>query len=155
MRRHKSLIKLSREHHKGLLLAQLLKKDAPAYRGLPTDLQGKIEYAQKEWRTRILPHFDSEDNILFPLVINHDESIDMLIAEIKQEHIELKVLFAAISEEPNAKELLNKIGQMLESHIRKEERLLFQKLQSVIDDEKLDIIEKKLNSTISQGGLSC
>jgi hemerythrin-like domain-containing protein len=155
MRRHKSLIKLSREHHKGLLLAQLLKKDAPAYRGLPTDLQGKIEYAQKEWRTRILPHFDSEDNILFPLVINHDESIDMLIAEIKQEHIELKVLFAAISEEPNAEELLNKIGQMLESHIRKEERLLFQKLQSVIDDEKLDIIEEKLNSAVKQQGLNC
>ena len=53
MKRHESLAPLSREHHEGLILAQLLKKGAPAYRGLPTDLAGKLSYA-REMFERIL-----------------------------------------------------------------------------------------------------
>ena len=42
MKRHSSLVPYSQDHHKILVLAQVLKKDVPDYKGMPTDLKGKI-----------------------------------------------------------------------------------------------------------------
>ena len=39
MKRHPSLAPYSSDHHRILVVAQLLKKSSPAYRGLPTDVQ--------------------------------------------------------------------------------------------------------------------
>jgi hypothetical protein len=36
MKRHEALIPLSRDHHGTLILARLLRSDAPPYKGLPT-----------------------------------------------------------------------------------------------------------------------
>lgn len=44
MKRHKALIPLSHDHHHGLLLAQLVKKNVPDYKGLHKNLEGKIKY---------------------------------------------------------------------------------------------------------------
>jgi hypothetical protein len=55
MKRHLSLQPLSREHHEALLLAQLLKKNAPAYKGLPLNEHEKIAYAVT-FLKRILPN---------------------------------------------------------------------------------------------------
>ena len=41
MKRHEALAPLSREHHGTLILAQLLKKGAPVYKGLPDTDTGK------------------------------------------------------------------------------------------------------------------
>ena len=45
MKRHEALAPLSRDHHEALILSQLLKKDSPAYKGLPVTVEGKVNYA--------------------------------------------------------------------------------------------------------------
>ena len=57
MRRHPCLIALSHDHHRGLLLAQLTKKDAPPYKTLPQTTEGKIEYAMNAWTNELEKHF--------------------------------------------------------------------------------------------------
>ena len=42
MKRHPTLAHLSREHQGALILAKLLQEDAPDYKGLPTDKNGKL-----------------------------------------------------------------------------------------------------------------
>lgn len=45
MKKNKCLIKLSKEYHYSIILTQLVKKDAPKYKVLPTDLSGKRNHA--------------------------------------------------------------------------------------------------------------
>ena len=61
MKRHKSLIPLSQDHHNGLMLAQLLKEGAPEYRGLPKDTDGKVNYLNRNLKQELGPHFENED----------------------------------------------------------------------------------------------
>ena len=50
MKRHPALIPLSREHHGALILARLIQKDAPPYKGLPLEINGKAVYAQEFYK---------------------------------------------------------------------------------------------------------
>ena len=61
MKRHKALIPLSHDHHHGLLLPQLIKKNAPDYKGLPKDLEGKINYTLETYNSSLKNHFDDEE----------------------------------------------------------------------------------------------
>lgn len=99
MKRHKSLIPLSRQHHDTLLLAQLIKKDAPAYKGLPTDIKGKREYTLITFRDHLVPHFEAEELILIPYVLGKTEKIDKLCEQIISEHQEISVLVELIRNE--------------------------------------------------------
>ena len=76
MKRHKALIPLSHDHHHGLLLAQLIKKNAPDYKGLPKDLNGKIKYTIDIYNSSLKQHFDDEEKILFPAVTGKDALLD-------------------------------------------------------------------------------
>ncbi|WP_337865523.1 hemerythrin domain-containing protein [Ignavibacterium sp.] len=86
MERHKALIVLSRDHQKGLMLAQLLKEDARPYKGLPTDLPGKMNYAKETFHSDLSKHFEDEEKILFPFVKGKDLNCDKLIDELLDEH---------------------------------------------------------------------
>lgn len=147
MKRHKALILLSHDHHKGLLLAQLLKKNAPPYKGLPTDPDGKMNYAIEAFKSDLTIHFKDEEEILFPLLRNQTTEIDKLIDELLDEH---KIIEAGISSLNNSDDLVNdldKIGVVLEEHIRKEERILFQKAQSILSDNELSSIENGIGKS--------
>ncbi|MCB9249641.1 MAG: hemerythrin domain-containing protein [Ignavibacteriales bacterium] len=86
MKRHKSIIALSHDHHHGLMLAQLIKKNAPEYKGLPSDLIGKVNHVKDSWEKELKLHFENEENILFPFVKGKDEELDTLIEDILEEH---------------------------------------------------------------------
>jgi iron-sulfur cluster repair protein YtfE (RIC family) len=128
MKRHIALQPLSREHHQGLLLAQLLRNDAPDYRGLPTDLPGKIQYAIEQFQQLLLPHFKKEE-ILFQKSTGLHADLDSLIKDAIAEHTTLQKLFAALKEGTTDSHKLHTIGTLLYDHIRREERLLFPLLE--------------------------
>lgn len=144
MKRHKCLIALSHDHHHGLLLAQLLKDDAPDYKGLPKDVGDKIKHALISWRKELKQHFANEEKILFPFIKGRDNELDKLISEIIGEHRIIKSLFDTLEKNGNKSGILNKIGVALESHIRKEERILFQKVQQVFTKIELDTLTGKI-----------
>jgi len=120
MKRHKALIPLSHDHHHGLLLAQLIKKNAPDYNGLPKDLEGKITYAIDVYNSSLKHHFDDEEKILFPAIKGKHKLLDDLIIEIINEHRLLENLITELPKSKNQIDLIDEIGKILDNHIRKE-----------------------------------
>ncbi|MBK7630865.1 MAG: hemerythrin domain-containing protein [Ignavibacteriales bacterium] len=145
MKRHPALIPLSQDHHQGLLLAQLIKKDAPNYNGLPKDLIGKMNYAQEVYTDDLVQHFKDEEELVFPFLKGKNEEVDKLISEILNEHILLKQKILALDKNSDLINQLDEIGNLLEGHIRKEERILFEKAQLLLNEEELKMIEKKFD----------
>jgi len=147
MKRHKALILLSHDHHKGLLLAQLLKKNAPPYKGLPKDPLGKMNYAIEAFKSDLTIHFKDEREILFPLLRNKNLDIDKLIDELLDEHKKIEDGISSLQHSNDLVQDLDKIGVILEKHIRKEERILFQKAQSILSDNELSGIESGIGKS--------
>lgn len=145
MKRHPSLISLSREHHGALILSRLLQKDAPAYKGLPTTIEGKAEYALKFYKDDLIKHFEDEENVL-ELVKGTNQILDLLVEIIFREHQELHELFKSIDNNTDLPIHLDKLGKTLELHVRKEERELFPLIQDTCGEDLMKAIEKVLMS---------
>ncbi|MBS1654586.1 MAG: hemerythrin domain-containing protein [Bacteroidetes bacterium] len=144
MKRHEALAPLSREHHESLILAQLLKINAPVYDGLPVLLNEKIEYALAVYNDHIKDHFKREEAILDKLN-GLNEELDWLIAEIKEEHKTVTGYFNSMDAVIPDIELMNSTGVALEIHIRKEERLLFPLIQRICNEAMFREIENILS----------
>ena len=145
MKRHPALIPLSREHHGALILARLLQKDAPVYKGLPTDIQGKAEYAYKFYQEELVKHFEDEERVL-KLVTGVESNLDLMIKTIYSEHQEFHKLFQSIDNHPDLTSHLDQIGKTLETHVRKEERELFPLMQETCNDDLMIKVDKSLSS---------
>ena len=139
MKRHEALAPLSREHHSTLMLAQLLKKNAPVYKGLPGNATDKAAYALQQFETIIKKHFQLEETILEKAKDTHAD-IKMLAKEIVQEHQQLTSLFLSLSAVTGMEETMDELAYALENHIRKEERVLFPLLQQHCSEELLQQI---------------
>ena len=144
MKRHHALVKLSRDHYHGLLLAQQIKTGAAPYKGYPTDLEGKITFLFSEYEQKLKPHFALEENVLFPMAAKKSEELSTLVNELIKEH---RQLFSMIENVPRSKDqpqALNEIGVLLEQHIRKEERKLFEMVQQTFSEEEIKVLEYKM-----------
>ena len=147
IKRHKTLYALSHDHHHGLLLAQLIKKDAPEYEHLPKTLESKKEYTLKFYKSDLIKHFSDEEKILFPVVKGRDSNVDEQIVEIISEHRKIEDLIKKISEQNASEELLDELGNILEQHIRKEERKLFQDIQEILSENELETVSEKIQKS--------
>jgi len=147
IKRDKALHILSHDHHHGLILAQLIKKGSPQYKNLPNTTEGKKDYSIKFYYDELIKHFSDEEKILFPVVNGKDDGIDELIEEIKTEHKNIKQLINWLESDEDVENTLDQLGNMLESHIRKEERILFMKVQEILTGDELTSIERQLTGS--------
>ena len=136
---------LSREHHGALILAQLLKKGAAVYKGLPVDLPGKADYAIRFYRDELIKHFNEEEQVVIKKIKGVNVDLDRLANEITEEHKELRVSFSAIKNTDDLATQLDKLGRRLEQHIRKEEREFFPLIQELCSEKLLAEIEQALS----------
>jgi len=143
MKRHEALAPLSREHHGALILAQLIKRNAPEYKGLPTTISDKAVYALNFYKTELKTHFKKEELLLKKVKDLHLE-ITKLAAEIVAEHALLKGLFLSLKITFDPEAVLNELGNELDAHIRKEERILFPLIQQHCTEEMLQTIQPLL-----------
>ncbi len=132
MRRHPVLIPISREHHQVLLLAQLLKKDAPPYRGLPESVEGKIEYAADFFKEMLARHLQSDHQVLFPFLAKFDQLLPLCEA-LQEQNQQLQLAFTSINND-TSEAGLDTLGHRLEQYVRTKERQLFQQSQSVLSE---------------------
>ena len=143
MKRHESLAPLSREHHSALILAQLIKRNAPDYRGLPTTIGDKVEYALTVYNNDFKKHFTKEEAMLQEVKSIHP-AIAKLAEEIIAEHTLLTGLFLSLKNTWDQEAVLNELGNELDAHIRKEERVLFPLIQEYCTEEMLQKIKPLL-----------
>jgi iron-sulfur cluster repair protein YtfE (RIC family) len=147
MKRHPSLIPISRQHHEGLITARLLREDAPPYKGLPTDLEGKKQYYLDFFLRHLQPHLQLEERVLFPFVRGRRQDLDALLDELEGEHRQVQDLTADLRYPEYLPAKLDRLGRVLEDHIRKEERVLFERLQELLTEPELE----QLRQQVEQG----
>lgn len=145
MKRHSSLAILSRKHHGALILAQLLKKGTPVYKGLPADLVGKADYAIRFYKAELIKHFDEEEQAVIKKIKGINVGLDKMANEIAVEHKGLTSSFESIKNAGDLATHLDKLGCALQKHIRKEEREFFPLIQELCSEKLLAEIEQALS----------
>jgi hemerythrin-like domain-containing protein len=147
MRRHEILVPLSREHHQGLLLAQLMKKGAPPYKGMPESPSDKIRYAKVKAEQLLKPHFRREEKVLFLFLADKAKEMMEAYASLYDDHRRLMDLIDRLNPQDPDVDLMDDFGQLLDAHIRKEERGLFQEAQHELKEKDWEQLGRLLEET--------
>ena len=140
MKRHPSLVPYSSDHHQILVLAQMLKKKSPAYKGLPSDVTGKKQYALEKYESLVKDHEAREEKRLFPNIRNRTREIDILIDKLEQEHLSINIAFGKMKESDFGVDEMDQLGYLIEEHVRTEERNLFELVQNSFSAKELEAL---------------
>ncbi|MDI3321257.1 hemerythrin domain-containing protein [Pinibacter soli] len=138
IKRSEHLVRLSREHHSGLLfcwkIRQGLKKNV--------DTERIRKYVGYFWQNDLEEHFREEENILFALKSDDDK-----VKKALHEHVQIKALIDSITESnsPEASQLTS-LADAIDNHIRFEERELFPYLETSFTPEQLLKMGEQLNA---------
>lgn len=131
IKRIEALQPLSREHHQGLLLAWKIRT------GFAKDIAVERIKVYVDWfyEYHISPHFEVEEDLIFPILGNADELVNLALLQ----HKKLRQLFL---KEDDLTSTLQQLEKELTNHIRFEERVLFNAIQNIANKNQLDLIEE-------------
>jgi hemerythrin-like domain-containing protein len=151
MVRDKNLIPLSHQHQRALALCVRIERAAPIGEG---DLEAwQAEIAQL-YRSEITIHFAAEEQVVFPAARRFGELVP-LIEELVVEHGELRKIFSLAEARRMLATDLPAFAARLSGHIRKEERVLFERMQGLMSRVELDEMGGRLAEAIQVGEQSC
>ena len=138
VKRSEHIMKLSKEHHFGLLFCWKIRQ------GLKHEVATEriIKYAQYFWSNHLDAHFQEEETILFSSL--KDAWVKKAIEDHKQIKLALDKLPA--SSTGDAKEILICLANLVDDHIRYEERKLFPHLEKTLSDVQLEKIGSQLDA---------
>jgi len=125
--RHPSLTPLSHDHHHGLALALRCRKQALGQLK-PMGLKGLKERTQELrdfFASNLVVHFRAEEEVLFPQMRALVPESEAIIEHLIRDHQQLRVAMSQLEGEAGLGKLIFDLGDLLERHIRKEERELF------------------------------
>ena len=140
MLRHASLIPLSHQHQHGLALCVIIERTLSAENA--ADLARKVQDA---YELELRNHFEVEERILFPAILA-GLGPTPLVDELVAEHRKLEALLEGTrTEQPAA---LREFGAALSGHIRREERELFEDIQSRLPAETLEQLGRSIDAAV-------
>lgn len=135
VKRSVQLQPLSRDHHHGLLFCWKIKQ------GLAKNVElSRIqEYVKYFYASHLVPHFKAEEEIFTP------HNVDQLCAQAIEEHSQIAALINQIKAEDGiTEERLMTLIDLLNHHIRFEERTLFPHLEVILAPDELQEVGVKL-----------
>lgn len=148
-RRHESLIPLSREHHYGLMLCLRIHRGLPLHEGDERWVREKAAQAAQFFATDLAAHFQAEEEALFPAMRDFAD-VSELLNELLSEHRQLEVLAGRLkgSEAVGLVAALNEFADLLEAHIRKEERELFPLYEKQVGTELAAEVGREIKAIV-------
>ena len=138
--RHASLVPLSQDHHHGLALALRCRKQALG-QIKPMGAEGLRERAKEVlafYASNLVPHFQAEEEILFPLLRSVVPESAEMIDELVRNHAEIRQSIPRLEASAGLAKLIFDLGDLLERHIRKEERELFPLFEQHVEGAKAE-----------------
>jgi len=138
LKRHRSILKLSKEHHFSLLFCWKIRQ------GVRMEISPEriIRYTQYFRNNYLCDHFREEEAVLFSQL--KDKLVEKALADHRQ--IESQFDSLASDTETNINERLTNIANAIDDHVRYEERVLFPHLEKMLSEQGLKAIEKQLIS---------
>jgi hemerythrin-like domain-containing protein len=151
VKRSRELRPLSSDHHQALLVAFQLKKSLeghPEAAGAPRDLAGMLSLARRFTEQLFGPHAAAEEELLGRHLGRDD------LKRLAAEHAELRglVQHARGSAPGEQRSSLASFADLLERHVRWEERELFPYAEAHLDAEALAIIGGELERRLVLAG---
>lgn len=129
MKRSPALTPLSHEHHRALFVALQLKRAEDASASALF-----LEFIDGEGRS----HFEIEETVLLPSWLASDAGADReAAARVLGDHLEMRAAGERIRAVPPSVEELHALGELLERHVRFEERELFPAIEEALGESAL------------------
>jgi hemerythrin-like domain-containing protein len=151
MLRDKSLIPLSHQHQRALALCVRIDRAQP----IPTmDLDTWQSEIEQHFEQEIKVHFSAEEQALFPAARQLPKLIP-LVEDLIADHAALRESFLKAKARTMSGETLSAFAEHLSTHIRKEERQLFEQLQQLMSPEELTNLGVKLEAALKDAAQSC
>ncbi len=132
MKRDANLVPLSRQHFRALVLCMRIHRKRAARSVLQREM---LELYAEDVRF----HFQAEEKYLFPAARRLPAAAP-LVRELLAEHKKMRRAFAAARRRALKGEELVRFAGLLEGHIRKEERQLFQQCQKLMSCQEMDAL---------------
>lgn len=126
MKRSEELIPLARDHLHALNAAMLLRRaDA-------SNVPEAVASLSSFWDSRGRRHFEIEEELLVPDLLVADSEWSAAVEQIHEDHAEIRARIAALTDAEGADELrqANELGDVLDAHVRFEDREAFPLLES-------------------------
>ncbi|HZU20499.1 MAG TPA: hemerythrin domain-containing protein [Gaiellaceae bacterium] len=130
MKRHPALRALSDDHHHALVQARRLRRAAAAPE--PPDAAAAIFV--EFFNDVTVPHFREEEETVFPLVADDDAARPLLVQALL-DHQQLHRLAAVLEDGGELRGAMAAAGELLDEHVRREERELFPLIERLAADE--------------------
>jgi iron-sulfur cluster repair protein YtfE (RIC family) len=151
-RRHDALIPLSHDHRSALALAFRLHNPAPPGPVTPTTPAntptGRAREALDFFRDSLVEHFAIEEELLFPALRcagpasgADPELLDELVADHRELERARDRIEGAQQDERELGAALTAFADLLESHVRKEERRLFASFPAGLPADTVRVLE--------------
>lgn len=151
MLRDRNLIPLSHQHQHALALCVRMER---ASRKTPLDLARWQAEIANEFEQEIQFHFAAEEQVLFPAARRFAE-LASLVDELILEHGQLREHFARAKERTMDAGEVGEFAKLLSSHIRKEERRLFEDMQKLLSSEAMNAMGAELERLLQDAMRAC
>jgi len=144
IKRHEALYPLSHHHHHALFLALRLKRMGTDKSKLTVDEMKKE--VEEFWEKDGNQHFRDEEEIVLPVYaqyesVDHPEIIEMLL-----EHVKLRsYVHQILTTEDDPIPLMNDFGELLNTHVRREERIVFPMIEKELPEHELQDLKPYLH----------
>ena len=136
MQRDPNLVPLSRQHFRALVLCMRIHRKRAECSVLQREM---LQLYSDDVRF----HFQAEERFLFPAA-RRITALAPLVRELRAEHTRLRRAFAAARRRTLKAEELTRFADLLEGHIRKEERRLFEQCQKQMSEGELNALGGKM-----------
>ncbi len=151
MLRDQNLIPLSRQHQHALALCVRLDR---AIQAGEIDSEAWQAEIQRQFESEIGIHFAAEEKELFPAAAKFPV-MQPLVEELLAEHAVLRDLFARADARRLDRQSLGNLAEKLASHIRKEERQLFEGMQKIMNSQELALLGAALDEALNRASKAC
>jgi quercetin dioxygenase-like cupin family protein len=138
VRRHAALVPLSHDHHHALVHARRLARAADADE---SDRLDAVAAFLAFYAAETIEHFREEEERLFPLLVDQGDDANELLLRALLEHQRIHALVRSLREaadnrSPDAA-VMRELGELLDAHVRLEERELFPLLERTVSEQAL------------------
>jgi iron-sulfur cluster repair protein YtfE (RIC family) len=149
--RHQSLVPLSHDHHHGLTLALRCRKQALGQLKPmgAAGLAGRVQEFLNFYKSNLARHFKAEEEILFPAMRAAIPASAPIIDQLVQEHELIRQALPQLELKTGLAKSIFDLGDLLERHIRKEERELFPLFEQQIEDVSAERIGRELKTILT------
>lgn len=152
MLRDPALVPLSHQHQHALALCVFVQRALVGDRTPASVIRHWENEIARFFRDELRYHFDAEERHLFPAAGRHKEMKE-LVSELRRQHDVLRTQGAAAAAQRLGNAGLSAFATLLSTHVRLEERELFEKMQQLLPHDEVVRIGVALDEYFRTSGM--